>query len=149
MYKALMVRPMSGSWIWILLAHVDHMIFTKGFMGITSWSGMFSSSRVCLLMLAWLSILTVIILSSIIWMLTLHRCWDILFASLENLVVKTWIRATVLFPSFINLTSTKIWVYVEIFSGLFVYWGPSIFCHSFVALVDVMHPLSWMHVPSL
>ena len=57
----------------------------------------------------------------------------------DYLVVKAWIGATVLFPSFINLTCTNIHIYVKVFPEVFEYWGPSIPCHYIVAVVDVAH----------
>ena len=39
----------------------------------------------------------------------------------DYLVVKAWIRATFLHPSFINLAGTNIYVYVEIFPSIVGY----------------------------
>ena len=38
---------MSGIGVCILLVHADHIIFTKGLMGLISSFGMFSSGGVC------------------------------------------------------------------------------------------------------
>ena len=54
-FTVLMARAMSGIGVCILLVHADHIIFTKGLMGLISSFGMFSSGGVCFLLLTWFS----------------------------------------------------------------------------------------------
>ena len=49
-------------------------------------------------------------------------------------------EATILFLSFINLTTTNTHIYVNIFSGMVGYCGPDILYHCTVAVVIVAPP---------
>ena len=49
-------------------------------------------------------------------------------------------RATFLFPSFINLTENKIFMYVKIWPGEVEYAAPGIPCQCTVAMVDMAYP---------
>ena len=71
------------------------------------------------------------------------------FTSPDYLVIKAWIRATVLFPSFFNLTGTNVSVYVKIIPHAVGYLAPGIPCHCVVAVIDVALPFVMIIYPSL
>ena len=109
---------MSGIGVCGLLVHVGPIIFTKGLMGLITSVSLFSSGGVCLSLLTWLSISMIIILSlNHIGVCQSCMLGHSYFTLPDYLVVKAWIEDTVLFPSFINLTSTNIHVYPKVFPG--------------------------------